>query len=389
MCIFALLIKNNNMAEVNFTIGDGFGKMLYNLAVEKVLEGMNPEAGIKTITDSLIGCPVNYAISVLKGDIFLDVENENVILIDNYDELSHPYTPRSIDAFVKSKSDYYMQQIEDWKPVLAAFRESFTRDNVFLMEKMSASKIFQYFMGEAEIEELFENADDNVIVNTKYIAQGVQNCLKLVMDWVTYLRKVHKMLDVDTTYHINAIETQAALLQRCINQIYEMCLRPLERTDSDLVTRFLDSTHQIDEALSTGIKPVNIEDKYDACWIAPDGTTYGLNGEYANMLHNTIADALIDAGIVSYESDEEKKYGSHFLLEKRGFVKVHHDNVLFSGYDDSIRKSMTAEQVKQLIKYGNNCYGGKLFFDYDKKFCSTAKLGSMEPLMYRKLFDFC
>ena len=377
------------MAEVNFTIGDGFGKMLYNLAVEKVLEGMNPEAGIKTITEGLIGCPANYAISVLKGDIFLDVENENVILIDNYDELSHPYTPRSIDAFIKLKSDYYMQQIEDWKPVLAAFRESFTRDNVFLMEKMSASKIFQYFMGEAEIEELFENADDNVIVNTKYIAQGVQNCLKLVMDWVTYLRKVHKMLDVDTTYHINAIETQAASLQRCINQIYEMCLRPLERTDSDLVTRFLDSTHQIDEALSTGIKPVNIEDKYDACWIAPDGTTYGLNGEYANMLHNTIADALIDAGIVSYESDEEKKYGSHFLLEKRGFVKVHHDNVLFSGYDDSIRKSITAEQVKQLIKYGNNCYGGKLFFDYDKKFCSTAKLSSMEPLMYRKLFSFC
>ena len=377
------------MAEVNFTIGDGFGKMLYNVAVEKVLEGMNPEAGIKTITDGLIGCPANYAISVLKGDIFLDVENENVILIDNYDELSHPYTPRSIDAFVKSKSDYYMQQIEDWKNVLATFRESFTQDSVFLMEKMSASKIFQYFMGEAEIEELFENADDNVIVNTKYIAQGVQNCLKLVMDWVTYLRKVHKMLDVDTTYHINAIETQAASLQRCINQIYEMCLRPLERTDNDLVTRFLDSTHQIDEALSTGIKPVNIEDKYDACWIAPDGTTYGLNGEYANMLHNTIADALIDACIVSYESDEEKKYGSHFLLEKRGFVKVHHDNVLFSGYDDSIRKSMTAEQVKQLIKYGNNCYGGKLFFDYDKKFCSTAKLSSMEPLMYRKLFNFC
>lgn len=376
------------MTEVNFTIGDGFGKMLYNVAVEKVLEGMNPEAGIKTITDGLIGCPANYAISVLKGDIFLDVENENVILIDNYDELSHPYTPRSIDSFVKSKSDYYMQQIEDWKNVLAAFRESFTQDSVFLMEKMSASKIFQYFMGEAEIEELFENADDNVIVNTKYIAQGVQNCLKLIMDWVTYLRKVHKMLDVDTTYHINTIETQAASLQRCINQIYEMRLRPLERTDSGLVTRFLERTHQIDEVLSTGIKPVNIEDKYDACWIAPDGTTYGLNGEYANMLHITIADALIDAGIVSYESDEEK-YGSHFLLEKRGFVKVHHDNVLFSGYDDSIRKSMTAEQVKQLIKYGNNCYGGKLFFDYDKKFCSTAKLGSMEPLMYRKLFDFC
>lgn len=376
------------MAEVNFTIGDGFGKMLYNIAVEKVLEGMNPEAGIKTITDGLIGCPANYAISVLKGDIFLDVENENVILIDNYDELSHPYTPRSIDAFVKSKSDYYMQQIEDWKNVLAAFRESFTQDSVFLMEKMSASKIFQYFMGEAEIEELFENADDNVIVNTKYIAQGVQNCLKLIMDWVTYLRKVHKMLDVDTTYHINTIETQAASLQRCINQIYEMRLRPLERTDSGLVTRFLERTHQIDKVLSTGIKPVNIEDKYDACWIAPDGTTYGLNGEYANMLHITIADALIDAGIVSYESDEEK-YGSHFLLEKRGFVKVHHDNVLFSGYDDSIRKSMTAEQVKQLIKYGNNCYGGKLFFDYDKKFCSTAKLGSIEPLMYRKLFDFC
>lgn len=377
------------MAEVNFTIGNGFGEMLYNLAVEKVLEGMDPEAGIKTITGGLIGCPANYAISILKGEIFLDVADGVVVLNDNYDGLSHHYTPRSIDAFVKTKSGYYMQQIEDWKHVLAAFRESFTRDNVFLMEKMSASKIFQYFMGEVEIEELFDDAEDNVIVNTKYIAQGVQNCMKVVMDWVTYLRKVRKMLDVNTTYHIDVLETQATSLQRCINQVYEMQLRPLERTDSDLVTRFLECTHQIDEVLSTGIRPVNIEDKYDACWIAPDGTTYGLNGEYANMLHITIADALIDEGIVSYENEEEKMYGSHFLLEKRGFVKVHYDNVLFSGYDESIGKALTPEQVKQLVKYGNLCYGGKLFFDYDKKFCSAAKLSTMEPLMYRKLFDFC
>ena len=158
------------MAEVNFTLGSGFGEMLYNLAVEKVLEDMDPEAGIKTITDGLIGCPTNYAISILKGEIFLDVADENVVLNDNYDDLYHHYTPRSIDAFIKTKSGYYIQQIEDWKHVLAAFRESFTRDNVFLMEKMSASKIFQYFMGEAEIEDLFDDAEDNVIVNTKYIA---------------------------------------------------------------------------------------------------------------------------------------------------------------------------------------------------------------------------
>ena len=107
------------------------------------------------------------------------------------------------------------------------------------------------------------------------------------------------------------------------------------------------------------------------------------------MLHITIADALIDEGIVSYENEEEKMYGSHFLLEKRGFVKVHYDNVLFSGYDENIGKVLTPEQVKQLVKYGNLCYGGKLFFDYDKKFCSAAKLSTMEPLMYRKLFDFC
>ena len=113
------------------------------------------------------------------------------------------------------------------------------------------------------------------------------------------------------------------------------------------------------------------------------------NGNYEKYLKIKEEKDKARERLIAKQSDEEEKYGSHFLLEKRGFVKVHHDNVLFSGYDDSIRKSMTAEQVKQLIKYGNNCYGGKLFFDYDKKFCSTAKLGSMEPLMYRKLFDFC
>ena len=77
------------MADVNFTIGGEFGKMLYNVAVEKVLEDMNPEEGVRVITNSLIGCPTQYAILVIKGEYFLDTDgNCNVCITDDYNELT-------------------------------------------------------------------------------------------------------------------------------------------------------------------------------------------------------------------------------------------------------------------------------------------------------------
>jgi hypothetical protein len=48
---------------------------------------------------------------------------------------------------------------------------------------------------------------------------------------------------------------------------------------------------EINKIVSEGIKPVEITDGYNAGWLAPDGTFYGLNGTIANMLHNQIADA--------------------------------------------------------------------------------------------------
>lgn len=395
LCVSLYCIKNKFiMADVNFTIGGEFGKMLYNVAVEKVLEDMNPEEGIRVITDGLIGCPTQYAILVIKGEYFLDTDgNCNVCITDDYNELTNPYTPRSIDGFIKDKAHYYINQIDDWKHVLGNFKNSFPRDNVFIMAKLSASRIFKYFMGDSYIEDVFEDSteDNNVFIHTKYVTEGVKNCMKEVQDCMTYFRKMNKIFSVDTKEYIDRLEMQASSLRRCIVQIYDMgSNRTLHSEDnkSDLIDSFIESTRKIDESLNNGIKPVNITDKYDACWIAPDGTVYGLNGEYANMLHLTIAEALVNEGIVSYEDDDNGAYGAHYLLEKKGFVKVHFDTIYFSGYEKNINKKLTPEQVNQLVKYGETCYGGKLYTNYDKKFCSTAKLKSMDPLMYYKLFEW-
>lgn len=53
---------------VHFTLGDDAGKLLMQIAQEALLYELDPEKAIKVITTSLMGCPDNIALKILKGD---------------------------------------------------------------------------------------------------------------------------------------------------------------------------------------------------------------------------------------------------------------------------------------------------------------------------------
>lgn len=111
------------------------------------------------------------------------------------------------------------------------------------------------------------------------------------------------------------------------------------------------------------------------------------------MLHATLADAIRERTKVidGMEVLENNDINMDGYLMKNGWVKIHGNWILYDGYMQS-RYDMplipiTEEQINALVKYGQTCHSGKLFFGIQKQFCSTAKLDMMEKNMVAKLFD--
>lgn len=84
---------------------------------------------------------------------------------------------------------------------------------------------------------------------------------------------------------------------------------------------------KIEEYHKTELEPVEITEGYDAGWLSPDGDFYGLNGSTENLLHLNIAERLL----ASKKIPVKEMRNPDRWLEENGWVKVHHDWILFSG----------------------------------------------------------
>lgn len=142
-----------------------------------------------------------------------------------------------------------------------------------------------------------------------------------------------------------------------------------KNTKGDLLTQYIESQNKIDEALDN-FGPVNIEDGYDAGWIAPDGKCFALNGTTGNFLHIQLADELMEYYHFTKPENLKDFANDYYLAADKGFVKFHHDWITYEGYD-CVRTDkpipMTKKQIEAIVKYGNACYGGNLLFGYTRK----------------------
>lgn len=66
---------------VHFTLGEGAGKLLTDIAREKIIYSLMPNEGLATIQESLIGCPKNIALDIIKGKLVLKTAEDNVSVI--------------------------------------------------------------------------------------------------------------------------------------------------------------------------------------------------------------------------------------------------------------------------------------------------------------------
>ena len=135
------------------------------------------------------------------------------------------------------------------------------------------------------------------------------------------------------------------------------------------------------EENQTELEPVEITEGYDAGWLSPDGDFYGLNGSTGNLLHLNIAERLL----ASKKIPVKEMRNPDRWLEENGWVKIHHDWILFSG--SFYGNTLTDVQIEKLYRYGQVCHRGVLRLGTAQTQITAVRFRATEPIMLNKLLN--
>lgn len=114
-----------------------------------------------------------------------------------------------------------------------------------------------------------------------------------------------------------------------------------------------------------------------------------MNGEIANMLHNNLANALVEAGIIKEDVVAGNPDG---WMMQHGWVKIHGTQILFEGYimeQYGLGRNipLTTEQKNKLEEYGQRT-GGLLYLGFKKNRMTAPKIAWLSDEELAAAFDF-
>jgi hypothetical protein len=381
--------------SLHFTIGEDAGKLLMQIAQEHLLYNYNPDKAIKTLTESLHGCPMDLALQILKGDVVLIVnEEEQYILPKKRDEKIHADFPKlDLKNWYKRTTGEITKTGEGLEKALDDML--FTMSTKKLRISYDWSQILDFIAGndKAILDELWETEEVSqldllVRVTKNYIEKSVK--IKAIIDWLSKIYPGEfETLNFDSEY-FEILLNVSDLFNDLLKQNYSKITKQI-----DSVQNFIDASLEINKVLSDGIKPVNIMDNWSAGWLSPEGKYYALNGEIYNYLHIQIANALMDANIIPQKEIEESIHGSDAWLEQHGWVKIHDNNINFAGcLNDKVRSinvDLTNVQIKIIYEYIALCHNGIMRLGWKQEKISASRFQMMAenlPLLYKTYFEF-
>ncbi len=389
---------------VHFSVGEDFGLLLMNIAQEHLLYNYNPEKALATITEGLVGCPVDLALQIIKGDIILlvDVENQNIIPTEFipgvHDKIG--YQQIDVKSFVERKYHEVLKTTDSLIAGLSDLQREISRDNYKFSIDFDYQSIFKFIAGNNEdlLDELREDerikSIEFLIKTSKYYSEKLIE----LKDTLVWMQRSFGCDDEATAENLAAIQDMIIDLLSTIKDTLNLDFNT-DLIEDDKVKSFIDNQIEIEKTLKSGIQPVDIMDNYSAGWLSPEGLYYGLNGEIANMLHNQIADALLEAGIVPADYEGiDPRIGIHACtpedwLEKHGWVKIHTNNINFGGglnYRLGGKNVYMTDTQKEIIyNYGQRCFYGLMRWGWKMEKGSAAKITLLTDEQLQKMyFDF-
>lgn len=382
-------------STVHFTLGDGAGKLLTDIAREKIIYSLDPNDGLATIQESLIGCPKNIALDIIKGKSILETAEDNVSfnVVEYTPDMKEQHPPFDIERWAETTLLQMKEIAREWDQAILETRRAIIKNQGTFNISVSYQKLVRYFYTGDE-SNIIDPENDETVYNIKCTVTGIQNFLEECdkkMDVIKWLANTYPE-DIPEGFLIMPGEVKGLNLR-----LTDMLFKDSEvekyisrnRYMDNLVTRFIENEKNIDKAISEGIQPVEITDKYSAGWLSPNGEFYGLNGEIANMLHNQLADALYKKGIIPRDDCYERNPDG--WLCTNGWIRIHGDHLLYDGYMQSKYGKplvkITEAQKKQIVRYGAECYDGYLRFGCTYTRLLVSTFYALPEQQIGKLFD--
>ena len=398
----------SNVQVVHFKIEGAF----LTERARDIFTSDSPKKAVNFLTESLVGLPEEMAVAIVLG--LSKITGVNEVYVEDDDTTEFHNIPLSFENMWVRLCNSYLKKL--------SYIQMIKRRIMILGRTMDVSgALYRSDSGyyDAKYQRDFLFSDDKA----KYY-----ECKKEMDEVLSELMyvgsKINKtMLDVDMSnleIHSDAcrLPEDSKMMDMSFEELMDMDSTKLEKKFDDddrqlrwnkvvnkdsgsdkMLDSYLKANREIDKKLSKKITPNPITDMNSAGWLAPNGDWYGLDGEIANMLHNTLADALVEACVVP-ESESESP---DTWLSRNGWARVQKHNVQFEGYVQAKhgvagKVKMTETQMRQLATYAKHFalhndsqYLSLGLGGYAGKFThkiSAARFEMMDHVELEKMFDF-
>lgn len=358
-----------------FTIGKGFGQMLQRIAWEKLTEEYNPREAVEIITKSLLGCTEGMAVDILDGKIILGEDEAT------HEVLGTPGAGGKFNDWIREQRIHLEEEAKEWVKSLEGIRQEIADAGGKFEFSVRYPELISYLSGDKDAG-LLDYPHSNVVEQIKGVVEGANGFFVRVSEvyevivWMCDALNTSRVILPDPVLSMHTILDSLM----CSDPEVEASIRKQDLQKQQL-SEYMENEMKIEEYHKTELKPVEITEGYDAGWLSPEGDFYGLNGSVVNLLHLSIAERLL----ASKKIPVKEMQNPDRWLEENGWVRVHHDWILFLG--SFYGKTLTEAQIDKLYRYGQACCKGVLLLGTSQEPITAVRLRATEPLMLNKLLN--
>ena len=361
--------------DLKFTIGKGFGQMLHRIAWEKLTEKYNPREAVEIITKSLPGCTEGMAVDILDGKIILGEDEAT------QEVTGTPGAGGKFNDWIREQRIHLEEEAKEWVKSLEGIRQEIADAGGKFEFTVRYPELVSYISGDTDAG-ILDNPHSGTVEQIKGAIEGANDFSAKVEEvygvivWMCDALNISRVLFSDSVLRVRAILDSLM----CSDPEVEASIRKQDFQKQRL-SEYMENEMKIEEYHKTELKPVEIIEGYDAGWLSPDGEFYGLNGSAGNLLYLNIAERLL----ASKKIPVKEMRNPDRWLEENGWVRVHHDWILFSG--SFYGKTLTEAQIDKLYRYGQACCKGVLLLGTSQEPITAVRLRATEPLMLNKLLN--